>query len=514
LRPLDKIEARKLEGTRGAAYPFWSPDSKHIAFFADGKLKRIAAAGGPALPVCDAEGGRGGDWSEHDIILFAPSNQSPLFQVAANGGTPKPVTKLSAEYRNHRMPVFLPGGRNFLFLGLTGLTGAGDHPIFSSSLDGGSPREVLRSDSRVSYVPPQEGEKSGRLLFVRNNILLAQEFDAAKMQLGGDAMALVSGVTTTPARQTADFSASAKGIMVYRAGQAGTARICWLDRSGQETEILPSQPVTAGFTNPPRLSPSGKQVAFTLKVGDNDDLWILDVDRSAPTRFTFEPSWNRSPAWSPDGRWLAYSSTGGTFLRPANGAGQPQVLVKPTGYNPTDWSPDGRFLLLAAQPRASIDVYVLPIGTDQKPGEPYPLLETRFSEVGARLSSDRKWIAYVSDEGGTGTAEVYFRPVAFEGGRLVIGAGKWGVSTGGGRLPMWRRDSRELFFQRLNSMMSVAVKPGPGFTFDPPKVLFEKSVLNFDVAPDGSRFLAVIPERDSSQEPLTVVVNWPAAIGK
>ena len=130
------------------------------------------------------------------------------------------------------------------------------------------------------------------------------------------------------------------------------------------------------------------------------------------------------------------------------------------------------------------------------------------------MSPDRKWIAYVSDEGGTGTAEVYVRPVAFEGGRLVIGAGKWGVSTGGGRLPMWRRDSRELFFQRLNSMMSVAVKPGPGFTFDPPKVLFEKSVLNFDVAPDGSRFLAVIPERDSSQEPLTVVVNWPAAIGK
>jgi len=115
LRPLDKIEARKLEGTRGAAYPFWSPDSKHIAFFADGKLKRIAAAGGPALPVCDAEGGSGGDWSEHDIILFAPSNQSAVFQVPANGGIPKPVTKLSPEYRNHRMPVFLPGGRIFCF---------------------------------------------------------------------------------------------------------------------------------------------------------------------------------------------------------------------------------------------------------------------------------------------------------------------------------------------------------------------------------------------------------------
>ena len=169
---------------------------------------------------------------------------------------------------------------------------------------------------------------------------------------------------------------------------------------------------------------------------------------------------------------------------------------------------------MGAQPKASIDVYALPIGTDQKPGEPYPLLETRFSEVGARLSPDGKWIASVSDEGGTGTPEVYVRPVALEGGRLVIGAGKWGIFTGGGRLPLWRKDGRVLFFQRLNSMMSVTVKPGPGFTFDTPKVLFEKSALNFDVAPDGSRFLAVIPERDSSQEPLMVVVNWPAAMGK
>ena len=402
VRPLNQIAARKLEGTRRAMYPFWSPDSKQIAFFADGKLKRIAASGGPALPVCEAEVGRGGDWSEQDIILFAPSNQSELMQVPANGGTPKPVTKLTPEYRNHRMPMFLPGGRSFLFLGLTGPTGGSNYPIFAASLDGGTPREVLRSDSRVSYVPPAEGEKLGRLLFVRNSILLAQRFDAIRMQLDGDPVVLASGFPTAPARQAADFSVSANGIMVYKAGEAGTARISWLDRTGKETPILPNQPVAVNFNSSPRLSPSGKEVALTLEIGDNEDLWILDLERSAPTRFTFEPGLNRSPAWSPDGRWLAYSSESGAFLRPANGTGQPQLLTKAPGYesSPLDWSPDGRFLLLNARPRANNDIHVLPIGADQKPGELYPLLETQFSDSSAQFSPDGKWLVYASDESG------------------------------------------------------------------------------------------------------------------
>jgi predicted Ser/Thr protein kinase len=209
VRRLDETSLRKLDGTRGATYPFWSPDSRNIAFFADGKLKRVPVAGGSVLPVCSAEGGRGGDWSEQDVILFSPDNRSPLFAVSASGGEPKAVTRLESGTRNHRMPVFLPGGRRFLYVSLTAPVGGGTCPVHIGSLDAGEGREVLRSDSRVSWVPPAAGEELGRVVFVRNQVLLSQAFDPHKLAVSGEPLVLAGGVPFSSNRQTADFSVSA-----------------------------------------------------------------------------------------------------------------------------------------------------------------------------------------------------------------------------------------------------------------------------------------------------------------
>ncbi len=515
IRRLDSLETRKLENTASANYPFWSPDGKQVAFFAGGKLNKISVTGGPVLPVCDAPDGRGGDWSEQDTILFAPSNRSTLMQVPAAGGIPKPVTALVKNHRNHRWPVFLPGGRKFFYLVLDSAIATSNLSVVSGSLDGGEAKELLRSDGRVSYVPPAAGEKLGRLLYVRSNILMGQRFDPESMTVNGEPVPLVTGIEVTALRQMADFSVSHNGAMTYRAGAASSPRMAWLDRQGNQVQEIPGEH-RAGANPELRLSPSGKWTAFTRMEGGNMDVWLMDNGKSVASRFTFEPTTDYSPLWSPDERWVIYKSEAtGIFKRAADGSGSPIPLHLTANFiqGVEDITKDGRFLLFTNQPGVSIDIQVLAIPPEGQKGEakPYGLLETEFNEIRPRLSSDGKWMAYSSDE--SGRYEVYVRPVRVVEGRLVLGEGKWQVSGDGGGFPTWRSDGKELFFGR-GGLRSVVIRPGTSFAFDPPKTLFQKTVRALDAAPDGQRFQVMVSERDASKDPLTVVVNWPAVLGK
>jgi Tol biopolymer transport system component len=513
IRSLDSLAARKLDDTRLASYPFWSPDSRQIAFFADGKLKRISASGGPALPVCDAVSGRGGDWSEQDIILFAPDNRSPLMQVAASGGIPKPVTSLAKGHRNHRWPVWLPETRRFLYLVLDESTSGSNLPLVTGSLDGEQPREILRTDSRVSYVPPAAGEKLGWLVFVRSNVLLSQRFDPEAMRPEGDPAPIATGVDVAILRQTANFSVSRNGVMTRRSGRASSLRMVWLDRKGNELQEMPGRHRTMSFPEV-RLSPSGKWAALNRAEGDNEDIWLMDNAKGVSSRFTFEPNADFSFVWTPDEQSLIYKSEGaGIFKRAADGSGGPRLLypIKSTLLGVEDLTHDGRFLLLTTQPEVSVDIQVLPLGVEG--ATPYALLKTEFNELGPRLSPDGKWLAYSSNE--SGVVEVFVRPVKVEADRLVLGDGKWQVSSGGGVTPSWRSDGRELFFSSLNrGLMSAEIKAGASFAFSPPAIVFEKPTRAIAAAPGGQRFLALMDEQSADQEELTLVVNWQAMLRK
>ncbi|MBK5293925.1 MAG: PD40 domain-containing protein, partial [Acidobacteriia bacterium] len=517
VRRLDSLDARKLEDTGSANYPFWSPDSKQVAFFAGGKLRKISVAGGPVLPVCDAADGRGGDWSGQDTILFAPDNRSAVMQVPAAGGIPKPVTALAKNQRNHRWPVFLPGGRKFLYLVLDYASSGSNLAVVSGSLDGGEPKdeskELLRSDSRVSYVPPSADEKLGRLLYVRGNVLMARRFDPDALRFEGDSAPLVTGIEVSSLRQTAEFSVSHNGVMTYRAGATSSLRMVWLDRQGKQIEQMPGEHRT-GVAPGLRLSPSGKWTAFTRMEAGNEDVWLMDIGKGVASRFTFEPTADFSPLWTPDERWVIYKSEGaGIFKRAADGSGGATPIYPAKGGSliaMEDITQDGRFLVFTSQPNISVDIQVLPLQPEG--AKPYSLLETEFNERGLRLSPDGKWMVYTSDE--SGRNEVYVRPVKVQEERLVLGEGKWQVSSGGGSNGSWRSDGKELFFSGGGSLRSVAIMPGTSFAFDPPKLLFEKAIRALQPAAGGQRFLTMVAERDTAKDPLTVVVNWPALMGK
>ncbi|MBK5293246.1 MAG: PD40 domain-containing protein, partial [Acidobacteriia bacterium] len=519
LRPLNSIAARKLEGTRDSIYPFWSPDSKQIAFFQSGKLMKLAVAGGVPLPICDAPNGRGGDWTveggEQGMIVFAPGVYSPIMLVPAVGGVPKPVTKLdkAGKGRSHRQPTFLPGGRRFLYLALTN---AGEIPVMSASVDGGAPTELFTSSSRVTYVPPAQAGDPGLLLLVRDGNLVSQRIAPDTLQLTGDPIAIAPKVGVSGNRQTGDFSVSRNGILVFRDGGGDNGTLTWLDRQGKQLKMLPER---SASQNDLRIGNTGRRAAYDKREGGNSDIWTMDLEREVTSRHTFEPRLNGSPVWSPDDRQMAY--VGGdlmrsVFLRATDGSGARNLLATMQDASllrTTDWSRDGRFLLLTTIQKSGNDLSVLPAGPGDANRQPIPLLQTQFNEADARFSPDGRWIVYSSDE--SGSNEVYVRPFDGQSDPPKLGEGKWQISSGGGVYPQWRADGKELFYYRtLGTMMAAAVKPGAGFAFDPPKELFSAGISAISATADGQRFLMVKPEREKSRQPLEVVLHWREALMK
>jgi serine/threonine protein kinase len=512
VRYLSSQEAQPLAGTEGAALPFWSPDSRFIGFFADGKLKKINVAGGPAITLCDASsqaGPRGGAWSKEGLIVFAPDGAGPLYRVSSSGGVPVQLTSLDTTKRetSHRFPFFLPDGKIYLYARVSPAVSDAVR-IFARSVDGKTDTLIVEASSFALFA-------QGHLLYARDQTLMAQPFDPDGLSFTGEAYPVAEDVAVS-SQLTAGmmFSASDQGTLLYQQGSGRQGvQLAWFDRLGRKTGSIGN----LGLYDGVRISPDGRQVAVTEidpKVRASD-IWIYDLTRAIRTRFTFDLANDFLAVWSPTGDEIVFASNRGgknaLFKRPADGT-SPETLLLATDINirPSDWSSDGKFIAFFSlgNPMTRTDIWVLPLVGD---GKPYPFLQTEFNEGNPRFSPEGRWLAYSSDE--SGQTEVYVRPFPGPGP-------KWQVSTGGGRLPRWRKDGKEiLYLDPENKLMAATVSvSGARFEVSNVQQLFQTSLAsfgnNYDVTADGQRFIIISTPEGHETASLNVVVNWDAEMKK
>ena len=501
IRSLASLVAQPLAGTEGGLYPFWSPDSRFVGFFADGKLKTIELAGGPPQPLCDAPLGEGGTWNQDDVIVFAPSSESGLLRVAASGGEAVAATTLDpSSDKTHKFPQFLPDGRRFIFLAQPG------NEVRLGSLDSADVKKVLSADSKAMYAPP------GYLLFVRGETLMAQPFDANRGELGRDPIAIAEDVPVNPTNGRAAFSVSESGILSYRAGNtAVVSRLVWFDRRGKELSVV-GEPARYSDLS---LSPDGTRGVVSLFTDAAPDLWTFDSIRGLPSRFTLDPGIDMQPVWSPNGQRIVFAASRKNanayelYVKGiADGAPEEPLFSDGQAKYPFSWSPDGQFILFGAIGMAQ-DLWILPL-SDRKPR---PYMQTQYSEFAARFSPDGRWVAYRSNE--AGQADIYVAPFPGPGEKQRI------TSTGAdGGYPRWRNDGRELYYLASNQTLMAVPVDGRGAKFQAssPEALFPTRVPlgrdSFDVSGDGQRFLVLTSEIEANADLVTVVLNWPAALKK
>jgi serine/threonine protein kinase len=523
IRPLDSLQAQVLQGTEDASYPFWSPDSSHIGFFAQGKLKKIAVTGGPPQTLCDAPGGRGGTWGATGIVLFAPNLTGGLYKVSAAGGVPEPATKLTTTgpSDSQRYPEFLPGGRHFLYLLQTNQKEVGG--IYAASLDGEQPIRLLADPSNAVYVPPIAPQMSGYLLFRREGTLMAQPFDPDRLRLNGEIFPVAEQVGTSANVGIGAFSTSENGVLAYRTGGTGGNReFVWMDRDGKRLGTVTSPALGRSGA----LSRDEKRLAFSItdESGNLGNLWLQDLERKVISRFTFEPGVSSSPAWSPDDTRIAFSirdegAQWGIYQKEVTGTGKAELLSH-GGVNAFtwDWSPDGKFILYSDyQEKTKYDLWMLPLEGDHKP---IPYLQTPFSEIHGQYSPDGRWMAYASDE--SGRFEVYVQTIPTSGP-------KWQISNAGGDFPRWRLDGKELYYIAADQkLMEMPVKTASGssgsFVPGVPQPLFRiepvstsvSTTIPFQPAANGARFLVNVQAGGEGTQapPITVVLNWTAGFKK
>ena len=515
LRSMDTLEPRALPGTEvGGFVPiFWSYDSRFVLFNADGKLKKVDVAGGPPQTLCDAPAVvLSGSSNRDGVIVYGLNSNAGIQRVSAAGGKPSAVTAANPARKDsiHGFPVFLPDGKHFLYLVLSAV--AENTGIYLGSLDAKPDQQdsrLLVATSNGPVFVPLPGGKTGEILFLRDGTLLGQAFDLHTLNVVGEAVPVAEQVGNY--LSLGSFSASDSGVLVYRSGSAEGKQLTWLDRDGKSTGTVGS-PHAFGELS---LSPDATRVAFRMADATNNDIWLASVAHGGETRFTFDPAPDAYPVWSPDGNWVAFSSRRASnfdlYRHASNGAGEDQLLLKSDlrKYS-TDWSRDGRYLLyMQFDPQMQQDLWVLPMEGSEAERKPILFLSTPFSESNAKFSPDGHWIAYQSNE--SGISQIYVKPFPAPAG----GGGKWMVSQGGGQDPHWRGDGKELLYMSFDgTLMSVSVSANGGaFSSQPPKPLFRRpggvgNTLDWDVAPNGQKFLFPLPATDSQQSSFTVVQNW------
>jgi hypothetical protein len=301
VRPLTSLTAQPLNGTEDAMYPFWSPDGREIGFFAESKVKKINASGGPPQSLCEASNGRGGSWSQEGIILFTPASTNFLLRVSAAGGTPEPATKLDASKSetSHRWPWFLPDGKHFLFWARSS-RGAQDGMVYVGELGSLQAKPLLKNPTMGVY-------SSGHLLFMRDQTLMAQPINPSRMELTGEPAPIAEHVAINLGTSRPLFSASQTGTLIYQAGETtGNWHLLWLSRDGKPAGSIPK----FDFYLSPTLSPDGTRLAVDIFDGTHatGDIWIFDLTRGSSTRLTFGPASQAAPVWAPDGKTIFYSS--------------------------------------------------------------------------------------------------------------------------------------------------------------------------------------------------------------
>jgi Tol biopolymer transport system component len=509
LRPVERVTGVSLKGTESsqtaaAVHPLWSPDGQRIGFFADRKLKTIDMSGAPPQTLADAPAPRGGTWNRNGVILFAPTNDGPLFRVAAAGGEPVQVTELNRTRGEtaHRHPRFLPDGIHFFY------TVASAQPQFSGiyvgALDSKETKRLGPGTGQMEFVEPN------LVLFTRGNTLMAQRFDVDRHELAGDPFQVAENVPTV-GDGLAGFSSSRNGALAYRPfDTGGSRRLTWFSREGK-AEGSVRTPAPYQFVD---LSSDGRRLAV-FKPDGGGDIWIIELERDIYTRFTFDPGSDTMPVWSHEGKQIAFVSNrkGGVFniyAKASNLTGDEQLLLEtPNNKTVTDWSTDGRFILYEeTDPKMRRDIWALPLFGDRKPMR---VLSTERDEFGAAFSPDGQWIAYTSNEGSS--LHVFVQGFPEQQGR-------WQISTGtGGAAPRWSRDGKELFYQSTGDLMAVDVSGTSRgeFKAGTPREFFTGLRLgthNFDVSPDGRRFLVISEGLETNSPPIVVLLNWMSGIAR
>jgi serine/threonine protein kinase/Tol biopolymer transport system component len=512
VRDMSSLQAAAVRGTEGGLDPFWAPDSRAIGFFADGKLKRVAVDGGPAIVLADAPESRGGTWSQSGVIVFAPNyRDTPLMRVSDHGGRVEPVTELDRgqEDVTNRWPAFLPDGIHFLY----SVVSLRDdrRGIYVGSLEGPparSTRRLFASESGAMYAPLGDG-RSGVVLSVGNGRIEARPFDPVRRVLEGDARTIGIGAIGTSTQHAALLSASASVLAYSGMRIPWGIRFASIGRDGADLQFL-SERELAGF---PRISPDGGRLARVVvdPLRSNPDIWVHDLQRGTRLRLTTSGDFDVVPVWAPDGREVAFRS--GTFNEPtlgfaaADGTGVTRTLACPQlPCEPSDWSPDGSYLIVTVRGR---DIWTVPL----EPGaRPQPLLAEAFTERDARISPDGRWLAYVSDE--SGRPEVSVRSLVGPARRFV-------VSSRGGDQPVWRHDGSELFFAvaegRLQSV-SVRSDAQQGLVFgvatklNVPPLGERHWGTTYDVSADGRRVYFRLSNDDRPPREFGVVMNWSALL--
>jgi len=521
VRALDSTEARTLAGTQGARFPFWSPDSRFIGFFADGRLKKIDVTGGPVQTLCDIGLALGASWSHDGVILYGVAGFG-LYRIAATGGEVAQVTTYdrSRQESSHHHPTFLPDGRHFLYTIQSGQKET--RGVYIGSLEGNLKRRLLDDYTVVKYmaaVPDATAGGDGWLVFGRDGALLARRFDTSRLDFTGEQFSLSDKVgSDVNSSSNSIFSISDNGVLVFDPSLNRQRRqYRWVDRRGQP---INSPDIAAGLYSPWLSSDEKRFIADHFDSQTSTyDLWLCDVSGGNLQRFTFDPANDFCPVWSPDGSRIIWASNrdGGVanlYQKAASLAGEETLLLKPD-YNkiPTDWSRDMRFIIYyVVDPKTKADVWVLPA-----PGSgeamPFPVVRTEANEIAGTLSPDGRWLSYASDV--SGRYEVYVQ--SFPGG-----GGKRQVSTGGGIGPRWRRDGRELFYYSGDGkLMAAPVRSGESLEVDESASLFEfragtllVTFTPYAVTADGQRFLINAVVDTEPNAPLTVVVNWAADLKK
>jgi serine/threonine protein kinase/Tol biopolymer transport system component len=503
-----------LAGTENGFDPFFSPDGQWIGFFADGKMKKTSVSGSAPVTLCDASVPRGASWGEDGTIVAALTNTAGLLRVPASGGTPQPLTQLRAGESTNRWPQVLPRGHSVLFTSSTNLSNYESANIELLDLKTGARTTIQSGGYFGRYLP------SGHLLFVHEGVLFAVPVHASDMKPQGGPVPILEDVASVSTSGAGQFDVSRNGIFVYRSGKAGPQiwSLATLENGGQgSSKVLPllSKP---GAYYTPRFSPDGRRLALGIESGNGVDISIYDVQNDTLSRLTFTGQVSFNPVWTPDGKHIAFQTRRGgknsmSWVR-SDGAGDMQTLIDGNLVTPYSISPDSRYLAYYDQSSTSqFQLWILPLDvTDPdhpKPGKPELFAGSRGNEEHPFFSPDGRWIAYSSDE--SGSFEVYVRPFP-----ETAAGGKWQISSGGGEIPIWSRDGKNLFFETLDNRIAVAgyTVKGDSFVASKPRVWSDKQLYaptgdqNFDLFGDGARIAAVLPQQSADETRGSVHVTF------
>ncbi len=518
VRHVDSLSAAVLAGAESAEFPFFSPDGRWIAFFADGKLKKISVTGGAAVTLCDAPTGRGGSWADDGTIVLQPSvtgTGEGLVRVSEAGGAPQVLTRLQEGEANQRWPQVLPGGRAVLYTAAASAGNYSDASISLQALPNGPRKILVRGGYFGRYLA------SGHLLYLHDGTVFAAPFDLDRLELTGQAVAVIERVASNTTTGAADLATSNAGPLAYVIGALNTSALpmTWLSRDGT---TAPLRATPTQWSNV-RFSPDGHRLTIDFPGPPQNDVWIYDWERDAASRLTVDRGNHSAPAWTPDGRRVTYRAVNTSdvafnlYWQRADGSGTYERLTTSRNLQyPGTWHPSGKFLAFTENTQqTNFDVMILPVEGDEatgwKPGKPYPFVNGSSSEIDPVFSPDGRWLAYQSNE--TGRPEIFVKPFPGPGG-------KWQVSTDGGTYAMWSRTRKEFFFLSADQHIMVApyTAAGDSFIVEKPRLFSNRRLVgrprgatglggrNLDLHPDGDRFVvALAPEAQAEQKQDKVV---------